>query len=244
MEISKICTKCHVNKEITDFVISKTIKSGYCSVCKICMKDYKKKHYVKNIILINEKNKKYYLENKNKIRINQNKKYKNDEIFRNKIKEYEKNNSDKIKKQKLEYKIKNKEQIRLKTNEYRKNKKETNKLYFLTCKIRGMISKAIKRKNLVKNNNTFNIIGCDNVFLKEYIESKWYNKSNLNDLGEVWMNWDNYGKYKYGVLYYGWDIDHIIPLSSSLTEEDVIKLNHYTNLQPLCSYINRNVKGR
>jgi len=26
------------------------------------------------------------------------------------------------------------------------------------------------------------------------------------------------------------------------TEEDVIKLNHYTNLQPLCSKINRDIK--
>jgi len=40
----------------------------------------------------------------------------------------------------------------------------------------------------------------------------------------------------------GWDIDHIIPISSAESEDDIIKLNHYTNLQPLCSYINRVVK--
>lgn len=39
-----------------------------------------------------------------------------------------------------------------------------------------------------------------------------------------------------------WDIDHIIPTSSARTEDEVIKLNHYTNLQPLCSYYNRVVK--
>ena len=55
------------------------------------------------------------------------------------------------------------------------------------------------------------------------------------------MNWDNYGRYN-GELNYGWDIDHKIPTSSAITEEDVIKLNHYTNLQPLCSFINRVVK--
>lgn len=40
------------------------------------------------------------------------------------------------------------------------------------------------------------------------------------------MNWDNRGLY-------GWHIDHIIPLSSAKTEEEVYKLCHYTNLQPL-----------
>ncbi len=55
------------------------------------------------------------------------------------------------------------------------------------------------------------------------------------------MNWDNYGFYN-TTYNYGWDIDHIIPLSSAKSEEDVIKLCHYTNLQPLCSKINREIK--
>jgi hypothetical protein len=55
------------------------------------------------------------------------------------------------------------------------------------------------------------------------------------------MTWDNYGLYN-GEPNYGWDIDHKIPSSSAITEEDLIKLNHYTNLQPLCSKINRDVK--
>jgi len=41
---------------------------------------------------------------------------------------------------------------------------------------------------------------------------------------------------------FGWDIDHITPVSSAKTEEDIIKLNHFTNLKPLCSYINRDIK--
>lgn len=38
------------------------------------------------------------------------------------------------------------------------------------------------------------------------------------------------------------NIDHIVPISSAKSENDVLKLNHYTNLQPLCSKINRNIK--
>jgi hypothetical protein len=30
-----------------------------------------------------------------------------------------------------------------------------------------------------------------------------------------------------------WHIDHIKPIALATTEEEVIKLNHYTNLQPL-----------
>ena len=56
------------------------------------------------------------------------------------------------------------------------------------------------------------------------------------------MSWNNYGLYN-GELNYGWDIDHIMPLSSAKTQEDIIKLNHYSNLQPLCSYHNRWVKA-
>lgn len=55
------------------------------------------------------------------------------------------------------------------------------------------------------------------------------------------MDWDNKGFYD-GELNHGWDIDHIIPLDSAKNEEEIIKLNHYNNLQPLCSKINRDLK--
>ena len=46
------------------------------------------------------------------------------------------------------------------------------------------------------------------------------------------MAWENYG-------YYGWHIDHIIPLSSAKTEEELYKLSHFTNLQPMGASDNR-----
>lgn len=55
------------------------------------------------------------------------------------------------------------------------------------------------------------------------------------------MDWSNYGKYN-GGLDYGWDIDHITPISSAKTETEFHELCHYKNLQPLCSRINRDIK--
>jgi hypothetical protein len=55
------------------------------------------------------------------------------------------------------------------------------------------------------------------------------------------MSWENYGKYN-GEFNYGWDIDHIIPLSTAKTENDIYHLSHYSNLQPLCSKTNRDIK--
>ena len=59
------------------------------------------------------------------------------------------------------------------------------------------------------------------------------------------MNWNNRGNWDgYPTeINTAWDIDHIIPLLTAKTEEEVIKLNHYTNLQPLCSYTNRHIKS-
>jgi hypothetical protein len=60
------------------------------------------------------------------------------------------------------------------------------------------------------------IVGLSSEELKIYIESKFLEG----------MTWENYGLH-------GWHIDHIIPLSSVKTEDEIIKLCHYTNLQPL-----------
>ena len=101
------------------------------------------------------------------------------------------------------------------------------------CKksIMNLIRTSFKRKGLKKSNKTNQILGCTYEEFKVYLESKFLD----------WMNWDNHGKYN-GEMNYGWDIDHIIPISTAKTEDDVIILNHYTNLQLLCSKINRDIK--
>jgi len=118
--------------------------------------------------------------------------------------------------------------------DYVRKKLATDPLYklkhYTRCSIRG----AFKKRGYRKKSRTHEILGCSFDEFKIHIESQW----------EDWMNWDNYGNPKDGIyeLNKTWDIDHVVVISSAITEEDVIRLNHHTNLQPLCTYINRFIK--
>jgi endogenous inhibitor of DNA gyrase (YacG/DUF329 family) len=112
-----------------------------------------------------------------------------------------------------------------------KERRRTDPLYKLTHNIKSLIYISLFKNGHVKSKRTEQILGCT------YIEFR----SHLESLFEPWMTWNNYGLYN-GSAMYGWDIDHIIPASSAKNESEILLLNHYTNLQPLCSYKNRNVK--
>ena len=114
---------------------------------------------------------------------------------------------------------------------YEKNRMENDPIYSVRCSVRNLIKCSIYHKGYTKKSRTFEILGCSYKEFKEHIESQF----------EDWMNWDNYGIYN-GKGNCGWEYDHIVPVSSAKCEEDIIRLNHHSNIQPLCSYVNRCVK--
>jgi len=149
----------------------------------------------------------YYITNKTKLK--------------NYQKEFYKNNSNSIIERSKSYRLENRDIIRdydkkrqksrkEYLNEYSKKRREVDVLFRLSSNLRGRISKFLKNKS----KPTKKIIGIELDELKYYLES----------LFSEGMSWDNYGT---------WHIDHIIPLSSAKNEEELIKLCHYTNLQPL-----------
>lgn len=190
-----------------------------------------------------EKRKLYLIEyNKNNKDIIKDKRDENKE----KNKEYKEKNKDKIKETKAKYRKenkvklsedfkkyyeKNKETLIKKKVDYINNKLKTDSFFKFKFYIRASILKSFTENGYTKKSKTHEILGCSFEEFKAYLESKF----------EPWMTWENKGLYN-GNLNYGWDIDHIVPLSSATTEDDVIRLNHYTNLQPLCSYYNRYIK--
>ena len=126
-----------------------------------------------------------------------------------------------------------KEKSRKNRKIYHKMKMDTDLLYKLKHGFQRRLNKSLKRNKFIysKSIDLLDIIGCSFEEFKRHLESKFEN----------WMTWDNYGKYN-GEFNYGWDIDHVIPISTATSEIEVKNLNHYTNLQPLCSKINRDIK--
>jgi len=219
----KICNKCGIEKEYNEFYKHKRYKDGLEANCKFCKKLYqfenketiqknKQIYFIENKMRFKEYKEKYKLENSEKLKLSNKKWY---DKWYEKVKSSEELNK--------EYKEKK--------NNYHKYKMSNDVVYRIKNLTTGIISKSFKQNGYTKKSRTYEILGCSFEEFKIHLESKF----------ESWMSWDNRGKYN-GDFKYGWDIDHIIPLASAKTEEDIIRLNHYTNLQPLCSKINRDIK--
>jgi hypothetical protein len=145
--------------------------------------------------------------------------------------EYTINNVEKIKQTQKEYYYNNRDSAVKKSMEYEKNKKKIDPIYTLVKHIGSVIRKALrynKSATFREKSRLKDILGCSLQFFRNHLEEQF----------QPWMNWDNRGLYN-GQPNHGWDVDHIIPKSTAKTIEEVIKLNHYTNLRPRCSYLNR-----
>jgi hypothetical protein len=88
----------------------------------------------------------------------------------------------------------------------------------LSHNLRKRLSKVVKRlfKGKSRSSSAAKDLGCSIDELRVHLESKF----------QSGMNWCNYGK---------WHIDHIYPLSKAdlSDRESLLKVIHYTNLQPL-----------
>ena len=140
-------------------------------------------------------------------------------------KEYRLNNSEKIKELQRIYYLNNREKLLKKVKIYvSKNKEKRNKnqakrklidpLFKLKCNTYNLVYISLKKQGYSKKSKTYKILGCTFEEFKLYIENKFTEG----------MSWENRSE---------WHLDHIYPVSLAKSEEELIKLNHYTNFQPL-----------
>ena len=136
------------------------------------------------------------------------------------VKNWRQDNKEDIKLKKSIYYKNNKEKIIEKVGLYQKERMKTDSLYKLTRGIRSLILVSFKNQFTEKSKRTQEILGCTYEEFKIYLESKFDEN----------MNWENQGSY--------WHMDHIKPISLATSKDEVYKLNHYTNFQPLYSLDN------
>jgi hypothetical protein len=210
--LTKICSKCTVEKEVCEFGSHNSTKDKLRTSCKQCRKIEGKIYRKMNIEKRKETLKNWYDKNPN-----YNKKYylNNFEYLNKKNKEWYRLNTEKHREFSKKWEENNKEKMKKYYNDRIKIIRKINPLKTLQFNVRVRIYSILKIKNITKQKKTFDIVGCSPEVLKEYLEQKFTEG----------MSWELMGKYIH--------IDHIIPLSSANTEEEIYKLCHYTNLQPL-----------
>jgi hypothetical protein len=176
-----------------------------------------KKNYRNNLEQKIEYGKQWRLDNKEKLKEYKKENYlKNKEKISQKHKEYYEKNKEKTKEKIKEYVKNNKEKIKIRIN----NRKKIDPLYKLRCNIRILILMSIKKQGYNKQTKTFDILGCTFEDFKQHIERQFLKG----------MSWDNRSE---------WHLDHIYPVSLAKDEAELIKLNHYTNFQPMWAAENR-----
>jgi hypothetical protein len=164
---------------------------------------------------------------------------------REKKKEYDKKyyleNKEKIKEHNKKYVLKNKEKVKCREKEYLNRqevkdsrriwsrewakKRRLDPLFRLKCNLRNRTSSAFREGGYSKKSKTNDILGVEWDIVKKHIEKQFDER----------MTWDNYGE---------WQIDHIYPLGKANSEEELMELCHYTNLQPLWEIENLSKKDR
>lgn len=161
---------------------------------------------------IRERDKKYYETHKEQIA----KRYKewakdHAEQLAEYNKLYRTANAEAISRQRQGYAKENRKKI---TNYYL-NKRESDPLFKVSTQVRGLIRISLKKRGYGKDTHTYDILGCDYNTLWEHLKKTWK---------------ENYGTEWNGEDYH---IDHIIPLATAKTEQEVKDLCYYENLQLL-----------
>lgn len=128
--------------------------------------------------------------------------------------EWVNNNKERANKRTREWVNNNKEKANKRTVDYMKKRLKEDSFFKFKQSVRSLINSSIKYKGYTKKSKTHEILGCDWETFKTHIERQF----------KKGMTWENRNE---------WHIDHIYPMKEARTEEDVIRLNHYTNLRPL-----------
>lgn len=108
----------------------------------------------------------------------------------------------------------NRQKVTDRQNRWAKAKLRTDEMFAIKKRLRSLMVNAFNSVGSAKSAETEAILGCTFEEFKAHIERQFL----------AGMSWSNRGE---------WHLDHIVPLATAQSPEDVIRLNHFTNYRPL-----------
>ncbi len=108
----------------------------------------------------------------------------------------------------------NKESALAHQRAYEKKRLKSDPVYALRCRMQTAIRNSLIKGGYTKRSRTQEYLGCTYEQLKQHLERQFLKG----------MTWENRSL---------WHIDHIVPLASAETEDDMVALQKFTNLRPL-----------
>lgn len=246
----KKCCKCGAEKPFIEFHKQTASKDGFGKECKACCKVRKREEYLRNkqkyldraksyrekfpekvseakklcyqnkIDQYKQNHRKYYEDNRDAV-LSQAKEYreKNKEVINGRDRDYYQRNRQEYLRKQAEYQRVNAESRNEYNRKYRKNRRQVDKMFGIKENMRARFRYELAKRGDGQHIKANEYLGCSWVELRIHLENQFKDG----------MSWDNYGD---------WHVDHIIPLASAQTKDEIIKLCHYSNLQPLWAFDN------
>lgn len=222
----KMCRECNFEKPFSEFYNNKKTKDGMVGKCKDCFKKY----YLYKRDVIKEKTRDYKRLNSETIKLKKkdynkrnakkiseyNREYgqKNRDAINRRSREYAAKNRDQLKYKRRKYRQENIETVNSRQREYRRIRREKDPTFALVDRLRFSMNGALVRGEFSKSKKTLDVLGCTSSEFSAHIERQFIKG----------MSWENRSK---------WHLDHIIPISSAVSESDIYALSHFTNIRPM-----------
>ena len=211
----KRCEKCSAVSGVAEFSKDKRRRDGLSGYCRSCVsivnKQYRETHRDRLSKRRKEAATRDIAKNRERARIYR---QKNRDMVLAKMRDWYHQNKDALSVKARLYRLENRERLQKQKRIYRRGRAEVDHVYAMKVRISGLIAVSLRCRNYTKKSRTHQILGCSYDFFVRHLEKQFM----------PGMSWDNRNE---------WHIDHIVPLASAQSEDDVIRLNHFTNLRPM-----------
>lgn len=227
----KDCTKCGINKPLSEFHNSSRAKDGKFSACKECRNAANRiissktdhaavyrERMARDGDALRQRSREYYQANKDRIKARSLEwSKKNPERKKESRSRHYEQNKDEYLRSASEWAKRNRSRRTEICLAYMKRKRDEDpRSYVATVTARKLLSRILNSTGRNKKGRTFDALGYNKQQFTEHLES----------LFQDGMSWENHGK---------WHIDHIIPVSELVRcgVTDPSKINCLSNLRPL-----------